>query len=396
MSRIRLKLHEPHATQAIVKAELGRFNILRMGRRWGKTTFSQDYFHADILAGYPCAFISPTYKMLSDVWREYRNVFEPIMSYKNEQEKRLEFVTGGSLDFWSFESPHSIRGHKYRKVFGDEAAMVKELSMIWNEIMLATLIDYKGEAILASTPRGNNDFRKLDESSDWKSFHYTTYDNPILDRDEIKTIENSMTARASRQEIYAEYIDNAEDAIFKIDDIDNNRVDETPNDLQLIFIGVDPAVTSHSKSNMTGIVVAGKRDDDYYIFGDASGIYKPSVWAEKVVNLYDLHKADRVIGEVNNGGELVEANLRTVRQNISYTSVRATRGKAVRAEPIAALYEQGRVHHVGHLRDLETQMITWSPSEDESPDRVDALVWAITAMMGKQKITVLEDPFSAW
>ena len=396
MSRIRLEILEPHATQATVKAELARFNILRMGRRWGKTTFSQDYFLTDVLAGYPCAFISPTYKMLSDVWREFRRVFEPITANKNEQEKRLEFITGGSLDFWSFESPHSIRGHKYRRVFGDEAAMVKELSMIWNEILLPTLIDYKGEAILASTPRGSNDFRKLDESNEWKSFHFTTYDNPILDHEEIQTVERSMTARAARQEIHAEYIDNSEDAIFHIDDIDNNRVDKIPDDLHMVYIGVDPAVSSNSKSNLTGIIVAGKKDEDYYIYADASGIYKPSAWADKVVSMYDFYNVDRVIGEVNNGGELVEANLRNVRRNISYMAVRATRGKAVRAEPIAALYEQGRVHHVGHLRDLESQMITWSPSEDESPDRVDAMVWAITAMMNKTEVKIIENPFLDW
>jgi len=396
MPTIELVLNQLHATQQTVSDNLARFNVLRMGRRWGKTTLSQNYFHKDILAGYPCAFMSPTYKMLADVWREYKKVFEPIISKKNEQEKRLEFVTGGSLDFWSFESPDSIRGHKYRRLFGDEAAMVKELSLIWNEIILATLIDYKGEAILASTPRGNNDFRKLDESKDWKSFHYTTYDNPILEYDEIQAIEKSMTSRAARQEIYADYIDNAEDALFKIDDIDNNRVDKAPDDLHMVYIGVDPAVSSNAKSNMTGIIVAGKKDNDYYIMADNSGIYKPSSWAEKVVMLYDFFHVDRVVGEVNNGGELVEANLRNTRRNISYMAVRATRGKAVRAEPIAALYEQGKVHHVGELRDLETQMITWSPAEDESPDRVDAMVWAITAMMKKQEVTMIENPFANW
>jgi len=153
MPTIELILSAHHTTQQQVSDNLARFNLLRMGRRWGKTTFSQNYFHKDILEGYPCAFISPTYKMLADTWREYKRVFGPVISNKNEQEKRLEFITGGSLDFWSFESPDSIRGHKYRKVFGDEAAMVKNLLIIWNEIILSTLIDYKGEAILASTPR---------------------------------------------------------------------------------------------------------------------------------------------------------------------------------------------------------------------------------------------------
>ena len=385
-----LSLLKLHKTQQHVYDNLSRFNVLRMGRRWGKTTLAQEYFLDDILDGAPLAFVSPTYKMLSEVWREMKRVFHPITRDKSEQEKRIEFVTNGSIEFWSGESPDSIRGRKYKKIFIDEAAMIKSLVSIFNEIIMPTLIDYGGGIIFASTPRGKNDFRELDDRSaeddEWSSFHYTTYDNPILDKDFIDALVRSMSSRATRQEIYAEYIDNSEDAIFNIDDIDAGRVGEAP-EMNRIIIGVDPAVTANKKSNMTSIVAAGRKyasvNGQFYVLSDDSGIYKPNDWAKRVKSSYDIWNADRVVGEVNNGGDLIEANIRTIAPNISYKSVRATRGKAMRAEPIAALYEQHRVHHVGHLRELETQMTTWSPFDNDSPDRIDALVWALTELMGK-------------
>jgi len=147
-----------------------------------------------------------------------------------------------------------------------------------------------------------------------------------------------------------------------------------------IVIGVDPAVTGSETSDETGIIVVGKDAAGHlYVLGDHSIRGTPLDWAKRVAWAVDKHGADRVVGEVNNGGDLVEVNLRTVSKSLPFKKVTASRGKYIRAEPIAALYEKGEVHHVGAFPELEDQMCEWLPG-DESPDRMDALVWAITEL----------------
>jgi phage terminase large subunit-like protein len=382
MPEIKVKLPRLHPAQATIMASDNKRRIVRAGRRFGKTTLAAEFFTSPrgLLDGMPCGYMTPTYKMLQEAWRETKGILHPIIRAKNETNLRLELITGGSLDFWSAESPDAPRGRPYAKFFFDEAAMYRDLSYIWNEVVLPTLIDLDGDAMIGSTPRGNNDFRKFDESNNWESFHFTTYDNPHLDRTIIEEMKNSMTALAYQQEIMAEYIDNSENALWQYKTIDDNRVNEAPQ-LRRIVVAIDPAVTSNKKSDETGIVTVGiDKDNQGYVLSDVSGIYTPLQWARKAVEQFDLWQADRIIGETNNGGDLVEMNLRTVRPSIAYEGVHASRGKATRAEPVAALYEQGKIHHVGNLRELETQMITWSPQDDESPDRVDALVWGIVSL----------------
>lgn len=148
-----------------------------------------------------------------------------------------------------------------------------------------------------------------------------------------------------------------------------------------VAIGLDPATTSDEDSDETGLIVVAKhRNGKAYVLTDASGKFKPIAWARKAVALYDLHGADRIVAETNQGGEMVEQTLRTVRPTVSYRGVHASRSKEARAEPIAALYEQGLIHHVGHFPALEDQLCTWTPGND-SPDRLDALVWVLTDMM---------------
>jgi hypothetical protein len=167
-----------------------------------------------------------------------------------------------------------------------------------------------------------------------------------------------------------------EGGLFHYEVIEEQRR-QRPSALIRIVVGVDPAVTSDKESAETGIVVAGiSADNHVYIMGDHSLKGTPLEWARAVVRAYHSHKADRVIGEVNNGGDLVEVNLRTVDRSIPFKAVHASRGKILRAEPIAALYEQGRVHHSGTFPQLEDQLCGWVPGE-RSPDRMDALVWAV-------------------
>jgi phage terminase large subunit-like protein len=158
-------------------------------------------------------------------------------------------------------------------------------------------------------------------------------------------------------------------------------------DLTRIVVAIDPAASSSEDADETGIVIAGKDAAGHgYVLGDHSGRYAPTEWARTAIGLYREHKADRVVAEINNGGEMVEATLRMVDPGVAFTAVRATRGKVVRAQPVAALYEQRRVHHVGSFPKLEDQMCGFTPDFDcatagYSPDRVDALVWALTDLL---------------
>lgn len=155
-------------------------------------------------------------------------------------------------------------------------------------------------------------------------------------------------------------------------------------DLQRIVVAVDPAVTAKEGSDETGIIVAGKGVDGFaYVLDDLSCRLSPNDWAKRVVDAYHEYEADRIVAEVNNGGALVESVIRTYDPNVSYLAVRASRGKSVRAEPVAALYEQGKVFHIAQFAKLEDQMLNFVPGEPfaGSPDRLDALVWALTELM---------------
>ena len=158
-----------------------------------------------------------------------------------------------------------------------------------------------------------------------------------------------------------------------------------------IVVAIDPAAASSAQADETGIIVAGADTGGHgYVLADVSGRYAPSEWARAAIAAYRVHAADRIVAEVNNGGEMVEATLRMIDPGVPFRAVRATRGKTARAEPVAALYEQGRVHHVGAFPQLEDQMCAFVPGAaggfdraavGGSPDRVDALVWALTELL---------------
>lgn len=178
-----------------------------------------------------------------------------------------------------------------------------------------------------------------------------------------------------------------EGALWTDDMISPHRVQSAPADLERIVVAVDPAVTGSEKSDETGIIVVGRKrikgDWHYFVIDDRSLRGSPDTWARAVVSAYNTHEADRVVAEVNNGGDLVETTIRAIENRISYRDVRATRGKVRRAEPVAALYERGKVHHVGNFPHLEYQMRNYNGQEKTySPDRMDALVWGITALSG--------------
>jgi len=199
---------------------------------------------------------------------------------------------------------------------------------------------------------------------------------------------SSMSESKKRRFLEGEYGDDSEFALWERQWIMNGRVLNTPDSLKRIVVAVDPAVTGRETSDDTGIIVAGKQiintEEHYYIIADRTYHGDVSGWGAEAAATYNKYDADCVVGEVNQGGDLVEMNIRNYDRNIKYKSVRATRGKTTRAEPIADLYRRGLVHHVGEFLELEDQMCTYVQGIGmSSPDNLDALVWALTELSEK-------------
>ncbi|MGB3465026.1 MAG: hypothetical protein WBA74_07145, partial [Cyclobacteriaceae bacterium] len=227
--------------------------------------------------------------------------------------------------------------------------------------------------------------------NDYASILMNPTDNPHLSKDYIHILEN-MSERAKRRFLHGLWDDEIEGALWSQQVIDRNKIETLPLEhYERIIIAVDPAVTAKDTSDETGIIVGGLIDQNVHIIDDASGRYAPLDWANKVKSLYYRYKADRIICETNQGGDLVEQNLLTVDNNLSVKKVHAYKGKYLRAEPVASLYERDRVKHIKYFNELEEQMVTWRPAQEKSPDRLDALVYAVTELLLSKNRVIVYD-----
>jgi predicted phage terminase large subunit-like protein len=262
-------------------------------------------------------------------------------------------------------------------------------------LMFGLRLGTNPRVVITTTPRPTKLIRELVVDPGITKTYGTTYENranlaPTFFSQIVRKYEGT---RLGRQELRAELLEDVPGALWNHAMLESNRVRTAPLDLQRIVVAIDPAVTSGEDADETGIVVAGKDcAGSGYVLADLSGRYTPIEWAQRAIAAYREHRADRIVAEVNNGGDMVEATLRMVAKgmdpqiDIPFTAVRASRGKVVRAEPVAALYEQGRVHHVGGFAQLEDQMCSFTTDFDRaaagySPDRVDALVWAMSDLI---------------
>ncbi|HUT21375.1 MAG TPA: ATP-binding protein, partial [Anaerolineae bacterium] len=267
----------------------------------------------------------------------------------------------------------------------DELAKFQYPQQTWDMLLYTLRIGPMPRIVVTSTPRPIPLIRALLKLPTTVEVQRPTDDNianlhPVYIRNVIDPVRGT---RLGRQEIEGEILTDTPGALWTYGLIDSTRVGQAPpGGWRRLVIGVDPAMTAKEGSDETGIIVAGIGSDDHgYVIADASMKASPDTWASMAVGLYHRHRGDLIIGEVNNGGDMVETTIRTQDRYVSYKGVHATRGKYVRAEPVSALYEQGRVHHIGALPELEDQMCTYVPGDKESPDRMDALVWALTELM---------------
>lgn len=197
--------------QARVLREMRRYNVLDMGRRWGKTDLCEIIIHAPLLAGYPVGWFAPTYKIFDDAWTEINRIYAPVILSSNKTEKRISFVTGGVLEGWTLDKEGAARGRKYKRIVIDEAARVKNLYDVFNYDLRPTLLDYSGDAFFPSTPKGLNDFYKLwamaGDHPDWARWKMPTSENPYISLSEIDTMRTSMPERVAQQELDAEFLE---------------------------------------------------------------------------------------------------------------------------------------------------------------------------------------------
>lgn len=338
--------------------------------------------YAGVMASYQAsneaergAIVAPTYSMLKDV---VLPAFRKLASYEianvNKADLYADMTFGSRILFRSADKPDRLRGLNLGWAWIDEAAQVSEET--W-DILLGRLRLDPGRAWITTTPKGHNwvyDRFVDDPSGDHETFRARTTENPHLPDDFVESLREQYTERFRRQEMRGEFIE-AEGALWSWQDIQRTS---NPPQMDRVVIGVDPAGGGPDE---VGIVAVGTAGERAYVLQDHSMQGSPNAWAESVVSAYRRHEADRVVAEKNFGGEMVESTLRTADANVPVTMVNASRGKQQRAEPVAALYEQGKVEHVGTHPAMEDQMTTWNPQEDESPDRVDALVWALTELM---------------
>lgn len=372
------------------------FWLYLAGRGSGKTRAAAEWIIEQVRQGFKkLALLGATAADVRDVQVEgesgilvcsppdFRPIYEP-------SKRRLTWPNGAVATLFSAEKPDRLRGPQFEKGWVDELAAHK-YPEAFDHFKFGLRLGTKPQAVISTTPKPIRAIKELTSDPDCVVTKGTTYNNranlaPSFYRSIISKYEGTTIGR---QEIYAEILDEIPGALWKRAAIDDQRKDKAP-ELTRIVVGVDPATTSSKDSDETGIIVAGRgADSEYYIMGDLSCRMSPAKWAERVVKAYYGYEADRVVAEVNNGGDLVETVIRTIDENVSYKKIHASRGKVTRAEPISSLYEQGKVHHVNKFDDLEDQMVNFLPEgSSAADDRVDALVWAITELKGATKVKI--------
>lgn len=365
--------------------------LIMAGRGWGKTRVGAEWVIERAKEGKgPIGLIGETAGDVRDLMVEtgpssimkvsppgFRPNYEP-------SKRRLTWPNGVTATTFSGDKPDQLRGPNLQTVWADEPAKWRYATEAWDNMEFALRDGADPRVVATTTPRPIDLIKNLVEDEDCVVTSGSTDENKgnLAPSFRKRIYGKYEGTRLGRQELHAELLTDTPGALWTYEQIEDLRV-ESPPAMKRIVVAIDPAVSSSEDSDETGIVVVGRGvDNKGYVLEDLSGIYSPNGWANRAVKAFDKHEADRIIGEVNNGGDLVESNIRTVRKNAPFKQVRASRGKQVRAEPIAGLYEQRKVFHVGSLPKLEDQMTTWDPATStKSPDRVDALVWGLTELI---------------
>ena len=382
--------------------------MILSGRGWGKSRTGSETIRRWVCGDTPLgkgqykriALVAETAADARDVMVEgdsgllrcHPKDFRPVYEKTN---RKLTWPNGAVAYLYNATEPDQLRGPQHDAGWVDELAKFRYAQETWDQLQFGMRLGLHPKIIVTTTPRPIPLVKKLYNSPDTVVTRGSTFDNASnLATSTLKNLQDRYAStRLGRQELEGEILGDIPGALWSRSNIDESRLKEPPKDLERVIVAVDPAASSNEGSDENGIVVVAlARDADGYARGyvleDASMKGSPEEWARMAARMHRKWEADKIVAEKNNGGEMVESVIKAVDRSLPVKLVHATRGKVVRAEPISALYEQGRVHHCGRFDELEDQMCLFSVDNIRnestgSPDRVDALVWALTEIFEK-------------
>lgn len=371
------------------------FWLYMAGRGTGKTRAGAEWIHEQVEAGHRrIALVAPTAADARDVMVEgetgilntgrVRPVYEP-------SKRRVTWPNGAIATLYSADEPERLRGPQHDAAWCDELGSWR-YEAAWSNLLFGLRLGDDPRALITTTPRPTPLMRSIIDDPACVMTHESTYANianlaPTFRAQVIRRYEGT---RLGRQELEGELLTDTPGALWTLDTFDEGRVSEHP-DLVRIVVAIDPSGGRDPENDEQGIIVAGLGADGHgYVIDDRTCRLSPDGWGREAVQAYLDHEADGIVAETNYGGDMVIATVKAAASAmdagpVPTKKIVASRGKRIRAEPVAALYEQGRVHHVGTFAKLEDQMAEWTPNSRTSPDRMDALVWAITELMGGTK-----------
>ena len=368
--------------------------IALAGRGWGKTRTGAEWIREEVAAGRATriALIAETAADGRDVMVEGESgilsIYPPAERPIYEPSKRrVTWPNGAVATLFNATEPDQLRGPQFDCAWCDELAKWRYARETWDQLQFGLRLGQHPRQIVTTTPRPTELIKAIVAGQEGRVAitRGRTQDNaanlaaPFL----RKIVDRYQGTRLGRQELEAEILGDLPGALWSFAQIEAYRMPAQPKELSRVLVAIDPAVTAKEDSDEHGIIVAGIANGEGVVLHDGSLQGSPLEWARRAVSLHDSYGADGVVVEVNQGGDMVAQTLRSVRSELNIIEVRASRGKHVRAEPIAALYEQGRVRHVGSFPELESQMTQMTQHGYEgpgSPDRVDALVWALSSL----------------
>ena len=301
--------------------------------------------------------------------------------------RKLTFHNGAVAHTYSSENPDQLRGPQHDLAWCDELASFRDYEA-WTNLQMGLRLGQRPQQVVSTTPRPKSVIRELAKNASTVITRATSYDNranlaPSYFDQVIRPYEGTSRGR---QELLGMLLDAVEGALWNREMI---QYREAPGDtIDTVIVGVDPSISDGENAALCGIVVVAKAGEEYFVLGDYSLRGSPATWATEVARVYRKHGADKVVAEENQGGKMVRLVIEQADPNIHYGGVHASVGKQARAEPISMLYEQGLVFHAEPMDDLEDQLCTWSPSDGESPDRLDALVWAMASLSKRSRYSM--------